>query len=418
MLHLVDVGTQSLERYRDVVGHDVVDELRELARPLRGVRVLNVNATPYGGGVSEMLRSVVPLLNALGLQAEWRVIAGEKEFFEVTKWFHNALQGATGGLTEAQKNIYLEFSEKNARLVQTEHDIYMIHDPQPAALRALLGDRGARWIWRCHIDTAQPNPAVWNFLRPFVEVYDVLNFTMEEFVPAGLPRQKVHLVLPAIDPLSPKNMDLPDAVCRGILNWLGVRWDRPTMTQVSRFDPWKDPLGTIEAYRLVKEEIPDVGLYLIGGMALDDPEGWDIYARVLEEGREDADLHVYTNFTGVDEIGVNAFQRLSDVVVQKSIREGFGLVVSESLWKGTPVVAGRTGGIPIQLEGGGYLVDTVEETAQRVAHLLRHEEEARELGRAGRERVRRRFLITRLLRDLLRLFDRLAAPLPSTAKDK
>jgi len=410
MLQLVDVGVQHLGRYRDAAGNDAVDELRELARSLQGLRVLHLNATPSGGGVSELLRSVVPLLNDLGLATEWRVVAGEEEFFKVTKWFHNALQGAGGELGAAQREVYLRFSEHNARLLQAGYDLYVIHDPQPAAIRAMLPERGGKWVWRCHIDTSQPNPSAWGFLRPYLEPYDVWNFTMEEFAPADLPRGKVNVIPPAIDPLSPKNIDLPDSVSRGLLNWLGVHWERPMLTQVSRFDPWKDPLGTIAAYRLVKEEIPGVCLYLVGSMALDDPEGWEIYAQLMEERRDDPDLHVFTNFAGVSSTEVNAFQRLSDVVIQKSLREGFGLVVSESLWKETPVVAGRTGGIPMQTgEEGGYLVESVEETARWATHLLRHPEEARERGRLGRERVRRQFLVTRMLRDLLRLFARLAA---------
>lgn len=405
MLEFVDVGERTLESYRSVAPDAVLDNLRELSGHLRGVRVLHVNATSYGGGVSELLRSVVPLLNDLGLIADWKIISGDNAFFEATKAMHNALQGAAAGLTKQQRDAYLANAEHNARLLEEEYDIIVVHDPQPAAILPLHGKGSARWIWRCHIDTSNPNREVWDFLRHHLAGYDAAVFTMAEFVPPDFPVARAEVIPPAIDPLSPKNMPLPEATAKQVLEWIGVRLSRSLITQVARFDPWKDPLGVIAAYRLAREAVPDLRLALVGSMALDDPEGWEVYQRIEAEARRDPGIHVFTNLTGVGNIEVNAFQRLSRVVVQKSIREGFGLVVSEALWKGTPVVAGKAGGIPLQMADGvgGVLVESAEDCATAIVHLLRHPQEARELGEQGRERVREHFLLPRLLLNELSL---------------
>ncbi|MBI4499180.1 MAG: glycosyltransferase [Chloroflexi bacterium] len=410
MLQLVDVGRRSLAEYQKIVGEEALQELRALAGQLKGARILHLNATPYGGGVSELLRSQVPLLRALGLAADWRVIFGDEKFFTVTKAFHNALQGAAHALTEEDKETYLLYNTRNARLMEKDYDFIVIHDPQAAAVRHLRGDRGAKWVWRCHIDTSQPNPDVWAFLKPFIEAYDAAVFTMGQFIPADLMVKYVSIIPPAIDPLSPKNMDVPPEMCRRIVDWMGIDTERPIITQVSRFDPWKDPLGVIAVYKLAKQEIPGLQLALVGSMALDDPEGWHIYAEIQEYEKGEPDAFVFTNLTGVSNMEVNAFQRHSGVVIQKSIREGFGLVVSETLWKGTPVVAGRAGGIPLQLQDGvsGHLVDSVEECAERVVHLLRHPDEGAAMGAAGRKHVAEHFLLPRLIRDELRLLVSLA----------
>ena len=258
MLQTVDVGTQSLEPYVDVVGRDKVAELQQLAAPLHGARVAQINATPYGGGVSELLRSMIPLLRSLGIQADWKVIYGDDKFFAVTKAFHNALQGAQYHLSPEARETYLAYSTRNARLLEEHYDYVVIHDPQAAAIRHFHGSDHAKWVWRCHIDTSQPNGEVWDFLNPFVEDYDAAVFTMPQFVPPHLALRRVSIIPPAIDPLSPKNMPLPDKLARQILGWIGVDLDRPLITQISRFDPWKDPLGVIEAYRLVREHIPNL----------------------------------------------------------------------------------------------------------------------------------------------------------------
>jgi len=405
MLELVDVGERSLDDYRGVAPEAVLDALRRLADDLRSVRVLHLNATPYGGGVSELLRSVVPLLNDLGLVADWKIIRGDDAFFQVTKTMHNALQGATLGLSKEQRDVYLANANQNAGMLEEDYDVVVIHDPQPAAIPLLRGKGTARWIWRCHIDTSHPNQEVLAFLRPYWAEYDAAVFTMAEFVPPTFPVDRIRIIPPAIDALSPKNLPLDNGLARHILDWIGVRPDGPLITQVARFDPWKDPLGVITAYRLAREDVPDLRLALVGSMAFDDPEGWEIYRLIESEARPDPGIHVFTNLTGVGNIEVNAFQRLSSVVVQKSIREGFGLVVSEALWKGTPVVAGKAGGIPLQMADGvgGFLVDGVEECARAVVQLLRNREEANQLGQQGRERVREHFLLPRLLLNELSL---------------
>ena len=417
MLQPVYVGSQSVAAHRSSAGADAVRLLRELAAPLRGLKVLHINATPYGGGVAELLRSQVPLLRDLGIAAEWKLISGDRRFFEVTKRIHNGMQGASGALAARDREEYVAHARRAPESgFDDAYDVIVVHDPQPLPLRVMQGaSDGARWVWRCHIDTSQPNPDVWALLRPFVEAYDAAVFTMSEFVPDGLNVPRLVVIPPAIDPLSPKNTELGRRLAVRVLRWIGVDPGRPLITQVSRFDPWKDPLGVLAAYRIVLREIPDLQLALVGSMALDDPEGWRVYRELQREAHAEPSVHLFTNLTGVGNVEVNAFQRLSDVVVQKSVREGFGLVVSEALWKATPVVAGRAGGIPMQMpEGtGGILVDSVEECAQAVTSLLRDPDAAGELGARGREVVRERFLITRLLADELRLYRALTAPAES-----
>jgi trehalose synthase len=296
-------------------------------------------------------------------------------------------------------------NEESAKLLEADYDVYIVHDPQPLAIRHFAGDRGAKWIWRCHIDTATPDEGVSRFLRPFIEAYDAVIFTLPEFRLPELAAQRLTFIAPAIDPLATKNMELPLDVCRRAIEDSGIDLSRPLLLQVSRFDPWKDPLGVIRAYRLVKEAIPGVQLALIGAMAGDDPEGWELLNRVQEEAATDSDLFVFTNLGGVGSMEVNIFQRGCDVVIQKSLREGFGLVVSEALWKEKPVVAGRAGGIPLQFPPGfaRYLVDSVEGCAVQVIHLLQHLGEQGAFGRAGREHIRRQFLLPRLVYEELQL---------------
>ena len=405
LLQQVVVGAQSIDAYSSAVGKQQIEELKALAAKLRGARVLHINSTAYGGGVAELLRSHIPLLRSLGIEAEWMIIRGDDAFFNVTKGFHNALQGGNYDLRSRGKEIYLANNSRNAQYLNGSYDYIVVHDPQPAAIRLLHGSNTARWVWRCHIDTSKPNLRVWNFLKPYIEAYEALVFTMDQYTPPGLAADRLHLMPPAIDPLSPKNIMLPQELCRKIVNWVGISTDRPLITQVSRFDPWKDPLGVIEAYRKVKSRIPGVQLALLGHLAMDDPQGLVMYEEVLMASRDDPDIHLFTNYTAASSIEVNAFQRYSDVVIQKSIREGFGLVVSEALWKGTPVVAGRAGGIPLQLKDGkgGFLVESVDECAEKVLYLLEHPSEARQMGLKGRQRIRSHFLTPRLLYDELAL---------------
>ncbi|HEY7933326.1 MAG TPA: glycosyltransferase [Solirubrobacteraceae bacterium] len=410
MLQKVRVGRWSLDAYDTLVPGAIVAELREHARALKGARILNVNATSYGGGVSELLRSSVPLLRDLGLVVDWKVIGGNQDFFHATKALHNALQGAPRSLTDAEKSAYMRCVEENARTLDGGYDFIVIHDPQPAGLLQAHGKSNARWVWRCHIDTSEPNPDAWKFMEPLLAGFDAAVFTMPDFVPPDFPVARVEAIAPAIDPLSPKNIDLDKDLASQILDWIGIDLPGRLVTQVSRFDQWKDPLGVIDAYRLVREEIGDLQLALVGSMASDDPEGWEVYRQVAEVAERDELIHVYTNLTGVGNVEVNAFQRLSEVVVQKSIREGFGLVVSEALWKGTPVVAGRAGGIPIQMPDGtgGMMVDSVAECATAMLELLSDKQLASELASAGREHVRQHFLLPRLLMEELRLLSSLS----------
>jgi trehalose synthase len=411
MLPKVSIGrpnaavTANVENYRFLVGDELMDEVCALARDLKDVRICHINSTPNGGGVAELLSRYLPLLQGVGVSAEWRLIHGQPEFFTVTKAFHNALQGGHYELNEPERNTYLEVNEQSAKLLDTAYDVIIVHDPQPAAIRHFAGARNAKWIWRCHIDSSAPDEPVGKFLVPFIHEYDAFVFTMQAFLLPGLDRSRAAFIAPAIDPFATKNMEIPMDLCRRAIEDSGVDITRPLLLQVSRFDPWKDPLGVIAAYRLVKREIPGVQLALIGAMAGDDPEGWELLDRVQEESARDPDLFVFTNVAGVGSMEVNVFQRGCDVVIQKSLREGFGLVVSEALWKEKPIVAGRAGGIPMQFPKGfdRYLIDNVEDCAAQIIHLLQHLGERGEFGRAGREQVRREFLLPRLARDELRL---------------
>lgn len=398
--------TAFVERYRNHVDEAILKEVVDLAGKLHGLRVCNVNATASGGGVAELLHRQVPIYRSLGIEADWRIIHGDKEFFTTTKGFHNALQGGEFRITATIAQEYLETNRTNAEDLTDDYDVYMIHDPQPAAIRHFAGKRNAKWIWRCHIDTSEPYREVWDFLRPYIEEYDVAIFTIEKFRPPDLELQDVRCIAPAIDPVSTKNMDLPESLPDEVIRDYGLSVDRPILLQVSRFDPWKDPVGVIRVYQLVKEKIPDVQLVMIGAMAGDDPQGWDILEQINARAIDDPDLYVFTNMTGLGNMEVNAFQRGCDVAIQKSIREGFGLVVSESLWKATPIVAGGVGGIPIQFPSGyeRFLIHSVEECAQRVLELLQNPDGAKEFGEAGKKHVRENFLLPRLIRDELRLF--------------
>ena len=405
LLKHVGVGTQPIGAYASIVGGEKIAELVSLASELRGARVLHLSSTPYGGGVAEILRSYIPLLRSLEIDAEWLVIRGDDPFFGITKSFHNALQGGEYNLTSRAKETYLANNSRNARYLDGDYDYVVVHDPQPAAIRVLRGGGNAKWVWRCHIDTSNPHPKVWNFLKPYVEAYDAVEYTMESYVSPDLPQEKVSIVPPAIDPLNPKNMTLSMEFCRKVVSWVGVDTDRPLVTQVSRFDPWKDPLGVVEAYQMVREHVPGLQLALLGHLAADDPQGHEIYRQVQMATRDDPDIYLFTNYTAASSVEVNAFQHYSDVVIQKSIREGFGLVVAEALWKGTPVVAGNVGGIPLQLKNGrgGFLVESIEECAEKVLYLLQHPAEARRMGMKGRQHIRSQYLTPRLLYDELNI---------------
>jgi trehalose synthase len=408
MLSLVNVGHKSLSDYASISSRGLMEEIRALAEPLAGIRVLHLSATAFGGGVAEINYTLVPLMADAGLTVEWRIIQPVDGFFDVTKTIHNALQGNPVGLTEEQQDVYHRCNADNARFLDDEWDVVIVHDAQPAAMRDSVASLRARWIWRCHIDLSEPNEGVLDFLLPSLRRYDAAIFHLAEYVPGadGLPLSLIWP--PAIDPLAPKNMALPVEEASYIVDQFGIDTSRPLLTQVSRFDPWKDPLGVIDAYRVVKETYPDVQLALVGSMAHDDPEGWDFYNQTVAYAGEDPDIFVLSNLNNVGSVEVNAFQVYSTAVIQKSIREGFGLTVSEALWKARPMVAGRVGGIVTQIEEGqtGWLVDSATECAAACLEIMGDQEAARARALRGKEHVRRNFLTPRLLRDWLTLFNR------------
>ncbi|MBV8217108.1 MAG: glycosyltransferase [Solirubrobacterales bacterium] len=408
MLQPVSVPQKHLNDYASIVGRSLADEIRARAERLQGKRVLHLSATSFGGGVSEILYTLVPLMIDVGLACEWQVIYGREEFFNATKVMHNALQGNPRDLSEEQFHTWQDYNSINAREMSEGWDVCIVHDPQPAALASLVGAKAQRWVWRCHIDLSTPNPDTLNRLLPYLEPYPAAVFHMPAYVPPDMDG-RAHIIPPAIDPLAPKNMAFSPDDAVYICEQFGIDVDRPLLCQVSRFDPWKDPLGVIDAYRIVKKEMPDVQLALVGSMATDDPEGWDFFNATVAHADGDPDIHILNNLNNVGAIEVNAFQSHCDVVIQKSTREGFGLTVTEAIWKGRPLIGGAVGGIPLQVSDGetGFLVSSVEECAERSLQILRDPALGKQLGRAGKESVRRRFLMPRLLRDWLELFEQL-----------
>ncbi|MFW6331043.1 MAG: glycosyltransferase [Gemmatimonadota bacterium] len=405
----------SLGDYESLVGEEVVEELRALARPLAGARVLHVNATAVGGGVAEMLLSLVPLMNDAGLRTEWYVLDAGDDFFEVTKGYHNALQGQPSGWSSEDFDLYWRAVERNARKLEGEfggYDFVVVHDPQPLVLGSLLRGRGrARLLWRCHIDLTSPSPDTWNVLSPHLAQYDQLVFSRQEYVPEGLEAERVEVALPCIDPFRAKNRPIRGWEYDQVLDRYGVDPARPYLLQVARFDPWKDPLGVVETFRRAARSHAGLQLVYMAAMADDDPEGEALYEETRLAAGDDPDIHLLALHVPPAEVNrnaleVNAMQRGAAVVLQKSIREGFGLAVTEALWKEKPVVAGNVGGIPNQIRDGwnGYLVDSVEVAAERVKQLLDDPEKSALFGRRGRDVVTTHFLFTRLLGQYLRWF--------------
>lgn len=411
-MELVQTEQKKYADYLEFLDPDDVREIEEQLGRLKGKKIAMVSATGFGGGVAEKLHSLVPLMNDLGVNVDWWVISGcPDHFYNVTKSFHNCLQGQEGELEQRDREIFLHYNELNAFLMQDwQYDFVVIHDPQPAALISHRENSHTRWIWRCHIDTSTPNLDYWNFLYQYISRYDACIFTMPDYVRENHGLQNVTFITPSIDPLSNKNILLELERAQEIVTSFGVDINRPLISQISRFDPWKDPLGVLDVYRIVKKELPEIQLALVGSMALDDPEGWDYLYRTLRKAGEDYDIKIVTNFNGITGLEVNAFQTVSDVILQKSLKEGFGLTVTEGLWKGRPVIAGNVGGIKLQIEDGvnGYLVSTVEECAEKVLNVLRNPMLAREMSEQGREKVRKNFLVTGNILNYLRLFNRLS----------
>ena len=391
--------TPHIDDYAPIVGDSTIDELRFLASRLEGRSVQFVNSTAMGGGVAEILNRMLPILTELGVQARWDVITGGNQFFDVTKKFHNSLHGKGVEITPTDFEIFMETSRRNIETMEIRGDIVFIHDPQPIALIRKKG--GNRWIWRCHVDVSAPDPKLWGFLHDFIVGYDAAIFSAPRFAHPLPIRQ--FLISPSIDPLSDKNRELPRETIDAVLAKYEIPADKPLVTQISRFDRLKDPLGVIEAYRLVKP-YTDCRLVLAGGTAVDDPEGMTVYREVCERAANDPDIRIL--LLPHNDIEVNALQRASTVLVQKSIREGFGLTVSEALWKGKPVVASHVGGIPLQVthKYSGLLSRSIEGAAYAIKQMLNNPEFAVKMGANGREHVKNNFLITRHVRDYLLTF--------------
>jgi trehalose synthase len=397
-----------LEEYRSIVGPDTLEELHLLAKHLNGKSILNVNSTAVGGGVAEILNRMVPLLCEMGIDVRWEVIKGGEVFYSVTKKFHNSLQGSPQDVTAKDYQVYEDTVDQNLSRMALDQDIVFVHDPQPAALVKKRPGLGNHWIWRCHIDLSKPDPRVWDFLRPYVEQYDACVFSAPAFSQTlSIPQV---LISPSIDPLSDKNKELHEVEIRGILDRLQIPTDKPLVTQVSRFDYLKDPIGVIEAFKKVKSYV-DARLLLVGGSADDDPEGAQVLNEVRERAKGDPDILILC-LPPTNHLEINAIQRASTVILQKSLREGFGLTVTEGLWKGKPVIASAVGGIPLQIthKHSGILTHSIDGTAYWLKQLIHEPAFAKKLGENGREHVRQNFLLTRHLRDYLLLFISLYHP--------
>jgi len=398
--------SELLETYAMVAGKDAINKLQQLSAPMKGKKFVHVNSTRVGGGVAEILMKMVPLMNELGIETSWEVITGKDKFYQCTKSMHNALQGDPIDISDDLYRAYDETNAKNAeqlRPILEEADYVIIHDPQPAPLLKLCPDRKGIWVWRCHIDASKPHPSVWNFLSQYIKDYDASYFSLPDFS-QQLPHTQ-YLIPPSIDPLSEKNMDLSNEEVESVYEEFNIDPDRPIMLQVSRYDRFKDPIGVIQAYKLVKQSIPEIQLILAGGGATDDPEGEEVLKEVKEAAGNDTDIHILL-LPADAHITINALQRASDIILQKSLKEGFGLTVTEAMWKGKPVIGGNTGGIRLQLVNDytGFLVDTPEGAALRIQYLLQNPNKMEEIGKNAKEFVRKNFLNTRHLREILSLF--------------
>ena len=393
----------SLNDYKSIIGEELVTKIYEEATPLASKHIEHINSTFYGGGVAEILSSLVLLMNDVGITTGWRLLKGHPDFFNVTKKFHNALQGGSLALTDEGKSVYLDTNRTNSIFMHIEFsDLIVIHDPQPLPLIGFYAKKQP-WVWRCHIDLSAPNPALWNYLKQFIVKYNSVIVSMDKYRQPDL-KMPHSIIAPSIDPLTVKNKEIPDSVVTSYLSKFGVDRDKPIISQVSRFDIWKDPLGVVESFEKIKEEV-DCKLVLLGSMATDDPEGPAIFEQLMQKVKDGRDIIVINH---ADDVLVNCLQRASDVVIQKSLKEGFGLTVTEALWKGVPVVAGNVGGIPLQVKDGetGFLVNNPAECAERAIKLLKEPKLRQKMGEKAREHVKQNFLITRHLNDYIQLLKR------------
>ena len=398
--------SELLDAYAKVAGKDAIQKLEQLAAPMSGKKFIHVNSTRVGGGVAEILMKMVPLMNELGIDTSWEVITGEDKFYQCTKSMHNALQGDPINIQDELLRAYEDTNAKNAetlRPILEEADYVIIHDPQPAPLLSLCPNRSGKWVWRCHIDASNPYSPVWNYLSQYVKDYDASFFSLADFA-QQLPHTQ-YLIPPSIDPLSVKNMDLNQEEIESVYEEFNLDPKRAIILQVSRYDRFKDPLGVIESYKLVKESIPEIQLVLAGGGADDDPEGEEVLREVREAAGDDTDIHILLLPPDAHKT-INALQRASDIILQKSLKEGFGLTVTEAMWKGKPIIGGNTGGIRLQIinHHTGFLVDTPEGAALRIIELLQDPDKMRDMGIKAKEFVRENFLNTRHLREILSLF--------------
>lgn len=398
----------SLDKYRAVVGDEKIEEIYDEASPLSEKNVAHINSTYQGGGVAEILNSLIILMNDAGIETDWRVLHGDLDFFTVTKKFHNGLQGEQINLSDNKKQIYYINNVNNAIFTHINHDFVIVHDPQPLPLITCYKKRRP-WIWRCHIDISNPMPDLWDYLKMFILKYDTMIVSMEKFKEKQLPNHIVpqSIIKPSINPLNLKNKDIPDETISKYLAKSDIKLDKPIICQVSRFDKWKDPEGMIKIFKKIKKKV-NCQLILVGSMATDDPEGQQIFERLEKSVEDEKDIHLIMN---APDIVINALQRVSAVVVQKSIREGFAITVSEALWKGTPVVASNVGGIPSQVIDGknGYLLEPKDYDgfAERIIHLLKNPDKAEKMGEFGKQHVQNNFLITRHLLDYIKLLKQL-----------
>lgn len=394
----------SLEKYRDVVGDTVIEGIYDISSSLSEKTAVHINSTYQGGGVAEILNSLIILMNDVGIKTDWRVLHGDLDFFTITKKFHNALQGENINLTTKKKEIYYINNVNNAIFTHLNHDFVLVHDPQPLPLITCYKKKQP-WVWRCHIDISNPMKPLWDYLKMFILKYDGMIVSMDQFKENDIPEAVMpqHIIRPSIDPLNLKNKKIPSSTISKYLSKSGIHPDKPILCQVSRFDKWKDPEGLVKIFKLIKKKT-DCQLVLVGSMATDDPEGQEIFEKLEHTVQGEKDIHLIIN---ASDIVINALQRESAVVIQKSLKEGFAITVSEALWKGTPVVASNVGGIPSQVIDGktGYLLDALDYQgfAEKIIHLLQHPETAKTMGEQGRQHVKENFLITRHLSDHINL---------------